>query len=104
MQTALARLTFKGNKVRNNFAVNLKRLLREREFTQRDFAAKIGVLEANISRWCTAVSFPEDKTIDRIAALLKVSYEELVRDPRKPPERQLILELAKKAGYELKLS
>lgn len=67
--------------LRENFAANLDRLLSANRMTQRAFAEAVGVTEQTVSKWMNLRVFPEDKQIDRIAKVLGVTYEELVRDP-----------------------
>ena len=68
--------------VRQLFAGNLDRMLRERGLTQRAFAQAIGISEPMVSKWVNGVNFPEDAVIDRICEYLKIAPVELFRDRR----------------------
>ncbi len=92
--------------LRENFAANLKRLLRESGISQRSFAEKLGAPEANVSRWINQVNFPEDTMVDRITEALGTSYEELFQDPKSvaigsDPIVRYLRDLAKARGYDL---
>lgn len=89
--------------LRENFATNLKRLLQEREMTQRSLAEALGMTEAMVSKWTTKNGFPEERQIERVAKVLKVPYEELFKDPADTSDQvvRLLRDLAKARGYDL---
>lgn len=100
--------------LRENFAANLKRLLRERNMTQRSFAGLIGSNEAVVSRWLKLKNYPDPDLLERVAAALGVEYTELVKNPGQavkdvkvkvelsPPDLDaLIKELARSRGFEI---
>lgn len=93
--------------LREHFAANLKRLLQEAEITQRAFAKDVGVSEGIVSKWMNERVFPEDRQIDKICEVLKVPYEELVRDPLSPfpdPVMRFFRDVAKSRGYDVTLT
>lgn len=109
MQSVLSRRSLRDRRpemVREYFAANLKRLLRERGFKQNTFAAEAGVSDATVSLWLNAHRFPEDKQLDRICEVLKVDIEELFRDPTaSPKDKDPVVKFlrlnANALGYEL---
>ena len=72
--------------LRKNFATNLRALIQANGYNQKTFAAELKVSDAIVSKWLNLVNFPEDAMIDRIAGLLGISYEELVKDPSGKPK------------------
>ena len=90
--------------LRKNFSGNLERLLQERGLKQRTFAEKVGVSESIVSKWINERIFPEDRQVDRISAVLGVTYEELFRDPDSTlpdPLVRALRDLIKSHGYDL---
>ncbi len=94
--------------LRENLAANLRRLIRERGYTQRSFAKAIGVDEAVLSKWLNLVHFPDDRFIDKMIVVLGVPYGELVKDPHADmtpvPSRDIdavIKDLARLRGYDI---
>ena len=55
-----------------NFAENLRKLRRERGFTQEALAEKLGVSFQTVSRWETNVVYPDIKLLPVIAELFEI--------------------------------
>jgi transcriptional regulator with XRE-family HTH domain len=49
---------------------------------QVEFARKIDTTESVVSHWVNGHVCPEYRQLDRIVDVLKIPYEELVRDPQ----------------------
>ena len=58
-----------------NFAENLRKLRRERGFTQEQLAEKMGVSFQTVSRWETGVVYPDIELIPEIADLFEIRIE-----------------------------
>ena len=96
--------------LRANLVANVKRLIHLRGFTQRSFAKKMEVDESIVSKWLRQKHFPEDRYIDRMAEILGVSYEELVKTPGDEPNKSavsnrdldvIINDIAKMRGWRI---
>ena len=55
-----------------NFAENLRKLRRERGFTQEALAEKLGVSFQTVSRWETNVVYPDIELLPVIAELFEI--------------------------------
>lgn len=90
--------------LRQNFASNAKRLIRENGLSQREFAKKMGVDEGLVSKWLNQVHFPDDRYLDKTITVLGCTYEELFRDPDgavPDPVIRFLRDVAKTRGYKL---
>ena len=90
--------------LRENYAYNAKRLIRDRGMTQRSFAKAMEVDEGLVSKWLNQIHFPEDRFIDKTVAVLRCTYEELFRDPGgevPDPVIRFLRDVAKTRGYKL---
>jgi transcriptional regulator with XRE-family HTH domain len=93
--------------VREVFAVNLQKLIKESGLTQIEFAARLGVGPTIVSRWKTGRFLPEPRYIDKIAEEFNVSVSSLFAEPGEtvPISGQsldiLIKSLAEYRGYKL---
>ena len=60
------------------FGERLKELLKEKEWTEQDFAAEIKVDPTTMSRWMKGKHAPREETCQLIAQLLQVPYPYLM--------------------------
>ncbi len=75
-------------------AENIKRFRRERNMTQEDVAAELGVSYQAVSRWETAASYPDIELLPNIAALFGVSMD-ILFGMDKNSEEQLLMKFDK---------
>ena len=61
----------------------LKVVLKEKKITNRQLAEKLGKDEATISKWCTNNLQPNLEMLIKIAQVLEVEVQELIRVPNK---------------------
>ena len=61
----------------------LKVVLAEKKITNRQLAEKLGKDEATISKWCTNNLLPNLEMLIKIAQVLEVEVQELIRVPNK---------------------
>lgn len=61
----------------------LKVVLAEKKITNRQLAEKLGKDEATISKWCTNNLQPNLEMLIKIAQVLEVEVQELLRVPNK---------------------
>ena len=61
----------------------LKVVLAEKKITNRQLAEKLGKDEATISKWCTNNLQPNLEMLIKIAKVLEVEVQELIRVPIK---------------------
>lgn len=61
-------------------------LCRQKNLTQRELAAQLGVTDKAISRWETGKGFPDVSILDRLANTLGVTVTEIVNGERSNPE------------------
>lgn len=61
----------------------LKVVLAEKKITNRQLAEKLGKDEATISKWCTNNLQPNLEMLIKIAQVLEVEAQELIRVPNK---------------------
>lgn len=61
-------------------------LRRQKNLTQRELAAQLGVTDKAISRWETGKGFPDVSILDRLANTLDVTITEIVNGERSNPE------------------
>ena len=61
----------------------LKVVLAEKKITNRHLAEKLGKDEATISKWCTNNLQPNLEMLIKIAQVLEVEVQELIRVPNK---------------------
>ena len=62
---------------------SLKVVLAEKKITNRQLAEKLGKDEATISKWCTNNLQPNLEMLIKIAQVLEVEVQELIRVPNK---------------------
>ena len=58
-------------------------MLAEKKITNRQLAEKLGKDEATISKWCTNNLQPNLEMLIKIAQVLEVEVQELIRVPNK---------------------
>lgn len=61
----------------------LKVVLAEKKITNRQLAEKLGKDEATISKWCTNNLQPNLEMLIKMAQVLEVEVQELIRVPNK---------------------
>ena len=61
----------------------LKNLIKGKGLTQTDVAVKLGVHQTLVSQWCHGKSNPSIFDAEKLAALLGVSVEEIIRCVKK---------------------
>ena len=61
----------------------LKVVLAEKKITNRQLAEKLGKNKATISKWCTNNLQPNLEMLIKIAQVLEVEVQELIRVPNK---------------------
>lgn len=59
--------------------VVLRRLRRELDISQVDFAKKLGVTQGTVSQWEKGRSYPRSSMLPKIAAVLGCTVDELLR-------------------------
>ena len=68
------------------FSNNLRKILKQKNILQKQFALSIGVSKSTVSYWITGRQLPEGPTINKIMLLLSISSDDLFRsdDKMKP--------------------
>ena len=69
-------------------AANLSFYLEHRGISREDFASKVGVKLATVSRWLNAKRTPEDKYFPKILKTLNVRLSDLTHDPSMPRNKE----------------
>ena len=72
-----------------NFAENLRKLRRERGFTQEGLAEKLGVSFQTVSRWETGVVYPDIELLPVIAELFDSRVDELLGCTKEDKDKNL---------------
>ena len=72
-----------------NFAENLRKLRRERGFTQEGLAEKMGVSFQTVSRWETGVVYPDIELLPEIADFFEVRLDELLGCTKEDKDKDL---------------
>ena len=70
-------------RIRSTFSANLKRLRKEQKLSQERLALKAGIERAYMGLIERRKSSPTIDTLDKIARVLKVSPDELLKPPTK---------------------
>ena len=69
-------------------------LRKEKKMTQSDLAQKMNVTDKAVSKWERGISLPDVETISKLADVLEVSVEELLKSKKKsylnPKTKELI--------------
>ena len=73
-----------------NFAENLRKLRRERGYTQEALAERIGVSFQTVSRWETGVVYPDIELLPEIADFFEVRVDELLGCTKEDKDKNLI--------------
>ena len=71
------------NIIMTKYLNRLKVVLAEKKITNRQLAEKLGKDEATISKWCTNNLQPNLEMLIKIAQVLEVEVQELIRVPNK---------------------
>lgn len=91
--------------VRDNFAANLKRLMKAKRITGEELALKLGCSSRAVYEWTRGKGLPRLDRLDEIAAALGTDFLELVRDPQLPLEDQIALNflrlIAEKMDFDI---
>lgn len=72
--------------IRQRFANNLKRILKDKKLTQKAFAEKLDLTGMQISRWLTLKSSPGFGVMAEICTCLGVGIEDLLREEQQAAE------------------
>ena len=62
----------------NTIAINIKRLMFEKDLTQQELADKLGVTRSAVSAWCTGIRMPKAEMIDKLCDVLGTDRSGLV--------------------------
>jgi len=63
------------------FSTNLKRLLEERDLSQKKVAEEIGVIPQTFNRWVQGLSIPRMDKIQKLADYFKIKKTDLIDRP-----------------------
>lgn len=66
-----------------NIGERIKRYRIEKRMTQKEVADRAGVTEVSVSRWENGMRDPTFRDVEKIAAALDVTMEELTREPKR---------------------
>ena len=85
------------------FSENLKRLRKERGFTQESLAIQLNVVRQTVSKWEKGLSVPDAVMLQRLAEVLEVSVSQLLgaEIPEGESQRNEIAELLSKINEQL---
>lgn len=91
------------NDLRETFCMNLSRIIKERNMTQRDFAKAVGVSAPTVNEWLKEKKMPLMGRIDKICAVLSIDRAELMgtQEPPAPAGRPAASESARKKGVRI---
>ena len=64
--------------VKNTFGKNLKHIRTSRNLTQEELAEKLGIVNSTISQYENGLREPKFNTVNKIANLLNVTYDDLM--------------------------
>lgn len=62
----------------NTIAINIKRLMFERDLSQKELADRLGVTQAAVSSWCNGIRMPKAEMIDKLCEVLQTDRAGLV--------------------------
>lgn len=82
--------------IRQVFATNLRRFLREKHITQKALAEKLHISNEQVSRWVTAKNPPSWEMVASICSGLNVSLGELFQEPEPEVFGDIDIELFRK--------
>jgi transcriptional regulator with XRE-family HTH domain len=83
--------TEKLKKVEDAFSERLKRLRKERGWSQEDLAARLDVSPGSVGNWEIGPSTPHVRTLKKIAALFEVEVYYLLEGERGPGSRHAVM-------------
>ena len=84
----------------NTMGQTISALRKERGMTQKDLAEKLGITDKAVSKWERDVACPDISLLPKLAQILGISVDELMRadnDPKPRGNRSQILNLVLKA-------
>ena len=62
--------------------MNLRMKRIEKGMTQEEIAAKVGIIQSQISRYEAGISEPNLETLKKLASILDCTVDELLKDPK----------------------
>lgn len=65
--------------------IDIRSLREAAGITQKQLAEKMGCVKSNVTNWETGVSLPRTADLPRLAAVLGVTVDELLREPDAAP-------------------
>ena len=74
---------------KKHFGKNLRRILDDLGQTQEWLAEEMGVQQSTVNRWVNGRDMPSDERAEKIAAVVGMTFEELVTLPS--PARQPLI-------------
>lgn len=85
------------------FSENLKRIRKERGFTQESLAIQLHVVRQTVSKWEKGLSVPDAEMLQRLAEVLEVSVAQLLgaEMPQDEADRSEVAELLAKINEQL---
>lgn len=89
------------SKAAGYFRENLRRLLERHNFSQNQFAAKVGLTGGNLSNMMTGKNDPGLDTIEKIADYWGLSAAEMLSDPRKTEIKPRTIEPTPLEAWEI---
>ena len=72
---------------------NLKKARKERNLSQNDVAAKLGISRQAISRWENGAAYPDIDNLTLLSEVYGISVDELLGTDRKTSCRERVLRL-----------
>ena len=81
---------------KNNFGESLAKMRKEKGMTQKELGEKLNVSDKAISRWETGKNYPDIETLQRLAELLEVTTNDLLKGDlkivkKKSPRKKVIV-------------
>lgn len=67
--------------IRENFATNLAKLLKQKGISQAKLAEEVGLTQGSISGWITLRDWPAPENVDKVVSALGVEPSMLFADP-----------------------
>ena len=75
-------------------------LRKEKEMTQKELADKLNITDKAVSKWERDLACPDTQTLPKVAELLGVSIEELLRDHPDEEDMQALADKVTAAARE----
>lgn len=67
---------------------NIREIRKRKKITQQQLADTMNVSQSSVCSWENGVSHPRTADLPRLAAVLDVTVDELLREPDAAPERK----------------